>query len=133
MNKSKIRMLILISIFVFAVLAITSSCTSTPKTQEEKKGIDKEVFFEAVKDGDHNEVKKIIEAGIDVNAEDKNGWTALMFASQEGHTDIARLLLKNGADVTAQNNEWGTAMVFALENGHFEIVALILNAIAKNN
>ena len=43
-------------------------------------------------------VSMLIKAGADVNAkEDKDGWTALMWASAEGHTEIANLLKKHGA------------------------------------
>jgi len=43
------------------------------------------------------EVKKIIEEGADVNVKSNNGYTALMGASQEGHTEILQLLKEAGA------------------------------------
>ena len=33
----------------------------------------------------------------------KDGWTALMFASQDGHTETATLLLDRGATVNDTN------------------------------
>ena len=33
----------------------------------------------------------------------QNGWTALMLASDSGHTDIVQLLLSSGAKVDLQN------------------------------
>ena len=38
-----------------------------------------------------------IEEGADVNAQNNDGWTALMWASQEGHPEVAQLLIEAGA------------------------------------
>ncbi|XP_011160890.2 ankyrin repeat domain-containing protein 40 isoform X1 [Solenopsis invicta] len=48
--------------------------------------------------GDTDGVQDLLNVGVDVNARDVNGWTALHWACKEGHLDIAALLLKNGAD-----------------------------------
>jgi len=42
-----------------------------------------------------------VAARADVNAAEKDGWTALHWAAMEGHTDVVRLLLQNGANVEA--------------------------------
>jgi ankyrin repeat protein len=93
----KTKTLLSILIFVLAVLIITSSCATTPKTKEEREGVQPEVFFQSVKSGDYAEVKKLIKAGADVNAQDKYGYTALKWASRSGHTDIVKLLREAGA------------------------------------
>ena len=74
----KIRILITVSILVLAVLVIGNSCTTTPRTQE--------IFFNSVGSGDYAEVKRLIEEGADVNAKNKEGYTALMRASGWGST-----------------------------------------------
>ncbi len=39
--------------------------------------------------------------------QDLNGNSALMFASQNGHLEVAKMLLKNGAKVNMQDqNAW---------------------------
>jgi ankyrin repeat protein len=44
-----------------------------------------------------NVVRLLLEKKADVNAKDKNGQTALMLASREGHREVKKLLLKAGA------------------------------------
>ncbi len=59
--------------------------------------------------GKLDEVSRLIENGIDVNAKDWGGSTALMAACVSGHTDVARLLLEKGADIKAKDSNGETA------------------------
>ncbi len=43
-------------------------------------------------------VKFLLETGVDVNASDSNGQTALMAASRKNHTKIVEFLKAHGAD-----------------------------------
>ena len=118
-------------ILVLAVLIIIGGCATTSKTKEEREGVNQEVFFKSVTVGDFTEVKKLIEAGADVNAQNNEGWTVLMLASYFGHPEVAKLLVESGADVNAQNNEGVTALILALEGGHPEVAQLLMEAGAK--
>ena len=55
-----------------------------------------------------------------------SGFTALMGASLEGHTEIVKALLGKGADVNEKNNDNRTALDYAKVMGHEEIVNLLL-------
>jgi serine/threonine-protein phosphatase 6 regulatory ankyrin repeat subunit B len=44
----------------------------------------------------------LLAAGADVNAKDKDGVTALMWASQGGHITVVQALLAAKADVNAK-------------------------------
>ncbi len=48
--------------------------------------------------------RQLIQAGGDVNAKDKNGWTPLHGAAFYGYVEIAELLIGAGADVNARNH-----------------------------
>ena len=43
-------------------------------------------------------VTALINAGADVNAQDDDGWTALVHAASGGHAQVVSLLLMAGAD-----------------------------------
>jgi ankyrin repeat protein len=91
-------MVMLILILVLAVLTASSSCSTTPKTKDERESVNQEVFFYSVKNGDYAEVKRLIEAGADVNAQTNEGFTALIIAPLEGRTEVVKLLREAGVE-----------------------------------
>ncbi len=54
-------------------------------------------MIDAARRGDAAAVRALIAARVDVNARDKEGFTALMGATEKGHADIVELLKKAGA------------------------------------
>ena len=79
-------------------------------------------MFKAVKDNDINKVKRLLEAGANVNIQNNRGYTALIDASYKGHTEIVKLLLEYKANVNIQNKYGYTALICASSSGHTEIV-----------
>ena len=66
------------------------------------------------------------EAGADVTARNKNGWTPLHTAAVTGHTDTVRaLVIELGADVNAKADDGGTPLHLAVE-GHCPDTARVL-------
>ena len=59
--------------------------------------------------------------------------TALIVASNNGHTDIVEMLLKAGADVDARNKYGYTALIEASWGSHIDIVRMLLKAGADVN
>ncbi len=55
-------------------------------------------------------VRLLLDAGIDVNARDARGMTALIAASEHGHVAVVKLLLDRGADVHLKNKMGATAL-----------------------
>ena len=69
----------------------------------------------------------VIERGCDVNATNRDGWTALHFAGWKNRRGTARVLLERGADRTIKSNQGGTASDTARNNGHAFLAELIDN------
>jgi predicted nucleic acid-binding Zn-ribbon protein len=94
--------------------------------------INKELY-KACSQGNVENVKLLLDKGVDVNAKDTEGWTVLMYASEYGHTEIVKLLLESGADVNAKTEYGNTALICASVNGYTEIVKMLLEAGADVN
>lgn len=57
-------------------------------------------------------VDALITAGVDVDKQDRNRWSALMWAMTNRHKAIAKLLLDNGASQDAKTSSGRTAADF---------------------
>ena len=93
-------------------------------------------FARYAETGDIGQIKDIMTTeyvilGIDllrarISIKDKDGNTALILASKNGHTDIVKLLFQKGADLENQNKDGSTALMLASDNGHTEIVKILV-------
>ncbi len=78
----------------------------------------KEINFE--------KVKELINKGADIEAKDNNGYTSLIWASSNGHSDVVKVLLEKGADIEAKNVDGDTSLIWASYRGCSEAVKLLL-------
>ena len=82
----------------------------------------------AVGENYHDIAVILIEAGVDLNAQNADGNTALLRAACEGRTELASVLLRVGANRDLQNHDGYPALVLAKRRGNREIVDLLLAA-----
>lgn len=80
----------------------------------------------------------------EVNRQDDKGWTALLYASQNGHLKIVRLLLDQHADINHKTHNGETALLLSCRSGHdasfmfqsqkgyIEVAEYLLNRNAEN-
>jgi ankyrin repeat protein len=66
-------------------------------------------------------------------ATSKGGFTALMFAAQQGDLESSRRLLEAGANVNEASPEYGSALVMATASGHQKVAEFLLEAGADAN
>ncbi len=69
--------------------------------------------------------KLLLEHGVDVDGNDRDGRTPLCEAAWSGHVEASKVLLENGADVNVKVNGGGTPMFWPTLNGNTEICNLL--------
>jgi ankyrin repeat protein len=98
----------------------------SPKIDLEKPNLSNEspLMMAAFK-GSLDLVKLLVDAhGVEIN---HAGWTALHYASTNGHTRIVEYLLDKGAYVDPESPNKTTALMMAARGGHIQIVKLLLD------
>ncbi|RMG00343.1 MAG: ankyrin repeat domain-containing protein, partial [Acidobacteria bacterium] len=61
---------------------------------DERDDYGRTLLMGAACNNDKSVVEYLLENGRDVNAKDSDGWTALMYAEEEGHDEIVEILLQ---------------------------------------
>ena len=72
--------------------------------------------------------KLLLNAGVDVNKQDNDGDTALIWATKYNNHELVKLLLNSDADIDKQNNVGNTALIFAVIYDRIDIVKHLLNS-----
>jgi len=92
----------------------------------------------AFKFGDLEIARHLLDAGVNVSANEDRGTpllaaadeyrrTPLLAAAENGHEAVARLLLDRGADVSTADEYRRTPLLAAAENGHEAVARLLLD------
>ena len=85
------------------------------------------------REGNTDEVRKLLSVGLlDVDCVDR-GWTPLQYASEKGHKDVVKLLLDKGADPKKADDYENFPLHNAAEDGHKDVVQLLLDRGADPN
>ncbi len=116
-NKIKIAILVVFQLgFILTPTLFAQSTTETP-------------LISAVLYKDISEIEKLLAEGVDINQQDKHGYTALIracsYSSKEKYSDAAKLLILKGADVNIHAKDGNAAVIEAAGNSR-EIFDLLL-------
>jgi ankyrin repeat protein len=84
-------------------------------------------FVRSAERGDTKALLLFFEAGIDVNARNSDGYTALMAAAKNGQVEVVNKLLEQKANVDIQGYSGLTALMLAAENNRLSIVKTLLS------
>jgi len=87
----------------------------------------------AIRKGDLDEVRQLIEEGANIDTKDETGATPLHWAADASHTGIAELLISKGADVNATANDGFRPLHFAANAGSTMMAELLINEGAAIN
>jgi uncharacterized protein len=82
----------------------------------------------AILRGEADATSELLSSGVDLNAINADGVTALMFAIGKGNVPIAEALIAGGADVHVKSKTGVTALLLAVGKGYDSLVeSLIAN------
>jgi ankyrin repeat protein len=102
-------------------------------------------LHKAVKYGDADRVRKLLDAGADVNGRNSSKavkllrggtplqYTPLHWAAYIGDREIAELLISRGAELDAENPDSSTPLYLAAEQGYPEVVKFLISEGAEVN
>ncbi len=103
----------------------STSISSSAELQHGQPGRMVSELLAAASAGDVEGARALFEKGVDLNAKDSFGNTALIYAAAGGHLALARWLVENGAQANVRNQIGVTALQRALMQGHREMVSLL--------
>jgi ankyrin repeat protein len=118
------------------LMAVALGCVTNPNVTP---------LMKAAKSGDADNVQQLIDGGTNIDEESAYGWTALMFASWQGHEEVVRFLLKSGASTdhvsgqvpsrfeTTTGHPPTTALAEAIRDEHFEVANILVDHGASPN
>ena len=87
-----------------------------------------EELLRAAWEGRTEDVQKFIAEGVDVNAANGQGRTALMWAASYGQDLAVQMLLDKGADPRVKDVDGVTAAGWAAKNGRDQVARLLREA-----
>jgi len=89
-------------------------------------------LMRAARDGERKNVKVLLEQGVDVNARDSGGWSALTYAAAKGDLVIAKALVSKGAEVDPKEVET-TPLMAAVTYRNVAVVKMLIEHGANVN
>lgn len=70
----------------------------------------------------------LLAEGANLTSADSYGYTALMWACDNGHTHIAKLLIDEGAELNTTDQKGYTPLMMAAYSGYFDIAEYLIRA-----
>lgn len=87
---------------------------------------DEAKLFSAVVTGEVNQLRTILDGGVNPSLRDSEGMTPLHYAADRGNAEILDILITYGADANSQDNEGQTPLMLAVMCENEDIVRSLL-------
>ena len=75
-----------------------------------------------------NKIRRLIEAGADVNIELERGDMPLHWTAKNNHLELAQLLISSGVDLEAEDDESYKPLYWAIEYNSLEVAKLLISS-----
>ena len=106
---------VLVSASVFGMNSVNMPIDSQ---QQDRQTTASQTIFELVKGESERQVvtelKRLIEAGIDVDKRDAKGRSPLFYALAKGNEEVAKLLIESGANIDQQFRNGYSSLIYAM-------------------
>jgi len=80
----------------------------------------------AAKDGDLDDIRRLVQEVADIDEKNRYGWTSLHCAALNGHLEIAQYLVQEGADKEARDNCGLTPLHCAALKSHLDVAQYLV-------
>src|SRR5439155_26297875 len=108
-----------------AALALACACAHAQTPAE--------ALFRSIENGDFEEFSRLVDAGIDLSANNKLGETPLYVAAEKGQLEMAKLLIAKGADAKARTPNGETVLHAAAMIDSAALMTALIEAGAEIN
>lgn len=112
-------------------LKATGSVSSSARSVDMSSG--KTLLMIAAMEGDYIACTILVNRGVDLDAQDAVGFTALMYAVRDGHEDIVKLLLYSGCNPSLASKSGYSPMICAAQSGFTSIVLMLSEFVSVND
>jgi hypothetical protein len=123
---------LLMTLGAIVLFSLTNRILKLPSGLDKKQGfVNSEgahALFRAIANDRIQIASRLIDAGTNINARSRQGYTALMIAASHGNDNIVEMLLQKGADLTIVDAEGRNALQIARQAGRDNCAALLLTA-----
>jgi cytohesin len=116
-----------------AILELFLKAGANPNVKYDEDQYQNPPLQAVVSQNQQSQAELLLAHGADVNAANKNGWTALHQAAAGGSKPIAELLIKAGARVNQRDFSGNTPLLLAVSSKHPEVAQLLLESKADPN
>lgn len=95
------------------------------------KATDSTALAQAASNDNREMVLALLHAGAEINRQNRDGETALMFLSESVSADTLRALIKAGADLELKDDDGETALIYASRVQNTSVLRALISAGAK--
>lgn len=113
---------------ILLMIVLLVGCQKPLENKEGETNNMKQLFFQAVEEGNMDEMNNLIQQGIDINSRDPQGRTAIMIATYKNNTTIVKRLIELGADIHIQDDLKNNPFLYAGAEGYLDILRLTIDA-----